>query len=100
MRTIKDIKAERKAKEMAEDIETMMNVTNNDPGHIARAKAKAERIKNDLQKKADNEAKQRAKKAEQKARSVAEHIDVQLRGIIGVTFVISSMIGYIYAMMF
>lgn len=33
-----------KAERLARDLETMMNVVNNDPGHIARAKAKRTRV--------------------------------------------------------
>lgn len=33
-----------KAERLARDLETMMNVANNDPGHIARAKAKRTRV--------------------------------------------------------
>lgn len=33
-----------KAERLARDLETMMNVVNSDPGHIARAKAKAARV--------------------------------------------------------
>jgi hypothetical protein len=37
MRTIREARQDK-------DLETMMNVVNNDPGHIARAKAKRDRI--------------------------------------------------------
>lgn len=33
-----------KAERLARDLETMMNVVNSDPGHIARAKAKRVRV--------------------------------------------------------
>lgn len=33
-----------KSERLARDLETMMNVVNSDPGHIARSKAKAERV--------------------------------------------------------
>ena len=33
-----------KAERLARDLETMMNVVNSDPGHIARAKAKRTRV--------------------------------------------------------
>ena len=34
-----------KAERLARDLETMMNVVNSDPGHIARAKAKAKKAR-------------------------------------------------------
>lgn len=37
MKTVAEVKA-------AKDLETMMNVVNNDPGHIARAKANAKLV--------------------------------------------------------
>lgn len=100
MTTIKEMK-------MARGLETMMEVTNNDPGHIARAKAKAEQAKEKLVESLKREAMQaveaeNAAKAKANAHKVAERkqrIKSTKIALMAVSFVLGSMIGYIYAML-
>lgn len=72
MTTIKEM-------QLATSPDTMINIVNSDPGHIARAKAKANRIA----------------KAKVKAK---ESVDISHKCTVAIALVLGSLIGYIYTM--
>lgn len=83
------------------DLDTMYNVVNNDPGHIARAKAKAERIKRELNAKTEHDAKVAAKRVVQKNQNARESVVTELKAIAIGVFLTGTLWGYIcHAMMF
>lgn len=101
MTTVAEVKATIKAREMAEDIETMLNAVNSDPGHIARAKAKAERVKQEAASQAKAKAEEKVRKAEAKKQNAKEQASIDLNGIMTITFLLGSLWGYIcHAIMF
>ena len=102
MTTIKEMR-------LARSLDTMVNEVNNNPDHIARAKAKAEQAKAKLVESLKREAMQaveaeNARKAKANAHKVAERKQRAKStkiALMAVSFVVGSMIGYVYhALMF
>ena len=96
---------------LARSLDTMIDVTNSDPGHIARAKEKAKHIKEEIHNAMMREVKQaiaeeNARNAEAKAKENAdkkarakERATATKIGLATVTFVIGAIVGQIYGML-